>query len=59
MAILHGDDKWNEKKLESQVAVLDSRPEVAACFTGVTVIDDDGNAYVGESCICKCILHGK
>lgn len=48
VAILHGDDKWNEKKLESQVAVLDSRPEVAACFTGVTVIDDDGNAYVGN-----------
>ena len=48
VAILHGDDKWNEKKLEAQVAVLDSRPEVAACFTGVTVIDDDGNAYVGN-----------
>lgn len=48
IAILHGDDKWEDKKLEKQVKYLDEHAEVEACFTGVSVIDKNGNKYVGN-----------
>ncbi len=42
-AYIFDDDRWQPTKLEEQVALLESRPDVAACFTHVTIIDDDGN----------------
>ena len=42
LAIAHSDDKWMPDKLEKQVAYLDAHPEVAACFTQVEVIDEEG-----------------
>ncbi len=48
IAILHGDDKWKDTKLEKQVKYLDEHAEVEACFTGVSVIDENGNKYEGN-----------
>ena len=42
LAVAHCDDKWMPDKLEKQVAYLDAHPEVAACFTQVEVIDEEG-----------------
>lgn len=43
VAMIHSDDFWEATKLEKQVAYLESRPECAACFTWVKLIDDTGN----------------
>lgn len=48
VAILCGDDKWKEDKLEKQMEVLEHHDNIAACFTGVQVIDSDGKAYTGS-----------
>lgn len=42
-AIAHCDDYWEKDKLEKQVNYLDNHDDVAACFTYVKLIDDDGN----------------
>ncbi len=42
IAIAHSDDAWAPRKLERQVAYLDAHPEIAACFTAVQLIGDDG-----------------
>lgn len=47
IAIIHSDDLWLPKKLEKQVAYLESHPDCAACFTHAALIDEHGNA------ICK------
>ena len=41
-AIAHCDDKWEKDKLEKQVKVLDENKKIAACFTHVKVIDENG-----------------
>ena len=48
IAIHHSDDVWEADKLEKQVAYLDENPEVAAVFTHVTVIGEDGNPLRNE-----------
>lgn len=48
VAILCGDDKWREDKLQKQVEVLDHHKNITACFTGVQAIGLDGNAYFGD-----------
>lgn len=48
VAILHGDDAWEPEKLEKQVAILDSNPEIAACYTGVQLMGEDGEKYFGK-----------
>lgn len=45
LAIAHCDDCWKPDKLEKQVAYLDSHPEVAACFTQVQLIDEEGQPF--------------
>lgn len=42
IAIINSDDMWESGKLEKQVYYLERHPEVAACFTGVTCVDDNG-----------------
>ncbi len=41
IAIAHSDDAWAPDKLMKQISFLDDNREYAACFTDVTVIDDD------------------
>lgn len=45
LAIAHCDDCWKPDKLEKQVAYLDNHPEVAACFTRVQLIDEEGQLF--------------
>ena len=46
IAIIHSDDVWLYKKLEKQVAYMESHPDCAACFTHAALIDEQGNPYV-------------
>ncbi len=46
IAIIHSDDVWMPKKLEKQVAYLESHPDCAACFTHAALIDEQGNPEV-------------
>lgn len=48
-AIAHCDDKWELDKLEKQVKFLDKNKEYAACFTDVSLIDDDGNEFTNTN----------
>ena len=48
VAIAHCDDRWMPDKLEKQVAFLDAHPDVAACFTQVQVIDEEGKPLEDE-----------
>ena len=41
VAIHHSDDAWEPTKLEKQVS-LDQNPDIAAVFTHVQVIDEEG-----------------
>lgn len=49
VAIAHCDDKWEKEKLEKQIQILDSNPEIAACFTLVKIIDDLGDELKNET----------
>jgi glycosyltransferase involved in cell wall biosynthesis len=42
IAIHHSDDVWETDKLEKQVKILDSRPEIGAVFTWIKAINDAG-----------------
>jgi glycosyltransferase involved in cell wall biosynthesis len=42
VAFLDADDIWNSKKLEQQIKIMQSMPEVGIVHTGVQVIDADG-----------------
>ncbi len=53
VAILCGDDKWKEDKLEKQVEILEQQENIAACFTGVQAIDQDGKVYTGSQAGAK------
>lgn len=41
IAVLGSDDVWNPDKLEKQVFYLEGHPNIAACFSRVTVIDEN------------------
>lgn len=45
IAIAHSDDVWKYDKLEKQIKVLESDNNIAAVFTHVEVIDQNGNIY--------------
>ena len=40
IAIQNSDDVYHPERLEKQVRILDSRPEVAAVFSWITLIDE-------------------
>ena len=43
VAILDDDDWWlDEKKLEKQIAFLDTHPDYAACGGGIVTVDPEG-----------------
>ena len=45
IAIHHSDDSWTADKLEKQVKFLDENKNYAACFTLVTIIDENSKHY--------------
>lgn len=44
VAFQNSDDVWRQGKLAAQLEILESRPELAACFTNVETIGVDGLA---------------
>lgn len=42
IAFQNSDDKWKEGKLKKQLEVLEKDSHIAACFTGVAIIDEKG-----------------
>ena len=60
VAFMNSDDVWLPEKLEKQLMYLEAYPEYGACFTEVTLIDDQEDditeecqEITGRSC-----LHG-
>lgn len=45
IAVHHSDDLWTPDKLARQVEFLDANPNVAACFTRVEFIDEQGEIF--------------
>ncbi len=45
VAVAHSDDYWEKDKLEKQVRYLAEHAEVAAVFTHVHVVGEDGTSY--------------
>lgn len=43
LAFLDDDDWWKPEKLERQMTLLAQRPEVGLTYTGLIVVDGDGN----------------
>jgi glycosyltransferase involved in cell wall biosynthesis len=49
VACLDGDDFWTHpKKLQRQVQLLESRPELALCFSSCSQVDEEGNLTVPD-----------
>jgi len=44
IAFLDSDDAWYPRKLERQVALMESRPEIGACTCGYRYETDEGNS---------------
>ena len=49
IAIQHSDDAWEPSKLEKQIAYLDNNLDVAAVFTLVQVINEDGKPFTDKN----------
>ena len=49
IAFQNSDDEWMPDKLEKQMEYLKNHPEAGACFSAVTLIDDEGND-ISEEC---------
>ncbi|MBA3725910.1 MAG: glycosyltransferase [Armatimonadetes bacterium] len=47
-AVLNSDDAWLPKKIELQVALMESDPAMAFCHTFGDFIDEDGNVIGGK-----------
>ena len=43
IARIDSDDVWEKEKLEKQILYLLVHPQIAACFTKINLIDEDGN----------------
>ncbi len=43
VALINSDDLWLPKKLEKQVAYMESHPDCGACFSVADMIDENGN----------------
>lgn len=48
IAMHHSDDVWTLGKLEKQVAFLDANSDVAAVFTRVQIIDENGEKSINK-----------
>lgn len=47
VALLNSDDLWQHDKLEKQISIMDSHPDLGACFTWAEMIDERGNQITG------------
>ncbi len=45
IAVHHSDDSWEPTKLEKQIEIMDKFPDIAAVFTHVQIIDEEGNPF--------------
>ena len=41
-AVAHCDDRWEKEKLQKQVEYMEKHQDVAACFTWIKLINEDG-----------------
>ena len=48
VAFMNSDDEWLPEKLEKQVEFMESHSEYGACFTAVSLIDNEGNDVTDE-----------
>lgn len=56
IALLNSDDAWYAGKLRKQVSVLDSDPQLAACFTWAQLVDTDGKEVAGPEAIWRDVF---
>ena len=54
VALLNSDDLFHERKLALQLAWMKAHPEVAACFTNVDFIGEDGEPLCGGAGTFDC-----
>ncbi|MGD9900528.1 MAG: glycosyltransferase, partial [Calditrichaceae bacterium] len=47
VALLNSDDYWLPGKLDKQVEIMESDPELGACFTWADLVDENGNTITG------------
>src|SRR5215472_5655480 len=45
IAVFHSDDEFFPTKLEKQVDILDRHPEIAAVFSHVRIVDEQGRDF--------------
>lgn len=48
LAFQNSDDEWKPGKLLSQLEFMDENNDISACFTGVEITDESGNAIEGS-----------
>lgn len=48
IAFQNSDDRWDERKLETQIEVLENQPNTVACFTAVQPIDEMSRPIAGS-----------
>lgn len=51
IALLNSDDAWYPEKLGKQVAVMESQPNLGACFTWADMVDEQGREISGPEAI--------
>lgn len=47
------DDAWAPEKLEKQVALMEKRADVLACFTWASLLNDEGQTFIPPSHITR------
>lgn len=51
IALLNSDDAWYREKLGKQVAIMESQPQLGACFTWADMVDEHGREISGPEAI--------
>lgn len=49
IAVHHSDDAWEPTKLEKQVEIMDNHPDIAAVFTHVQIINEEGKPFTDKN----------
>jgi len=56
IALINSDDFWEPEKLLKQIFIMDSMPELGACFTWASLVDDHGSEVTGSESIWRDIF---
>ncbi len=56
IAVLGSDDIWLPDKLEKQLAVMEEKPEIAACFTACEIIDENSETVKDSSVFSSKVM---